>query len=795
MPDQPAAIQKIKIGVRELIEFVLRSGDLNLEFTAAGRSVEAIFAHQHVQRRRPAAYMPEVTVNHTIETEHLVLEVGGRIDGVWPRTDAAGRTETIIDEIKTSVLALKEFRADTFLERPRPLHWGQVKCYGYLYAARHQLKHVTLQLTYYHLDSGKLRELRQPVTFEELEAFFNDCIQRYLAWAETIAQWRVDRNHAIAGLAFPFAHYRPGQRELAVAVYRCIRDRGQLTAQAATGIGKTAAVLFPAIKALWEGHCTKIFYLTARTTGRTVAEKALDDMHHRGLRLKAVTLTAKDKICFDPQKACTPQECQYAKGHFDRLNPALFEAFEQDALTRSAITALATKHCLCPFEFSLELCNWADTVICDYNYAFDPQAYLRRFFLEDNAFALLVDEAHNLVDRSREMFSAQLSKQAFIDLRRRLKKRLPKLHRQLGRINTQLLALRKTCGGDDAHQITSDLPDKLLAALKRFLRLAEQWLKRNLKTAFREDLLNLFFEVNAFMRVTEILDSTYTVIHQRAKNELTIKLFCLDPSVQLGAATKRCRAAIFFSATMTPAVYFTRVFGCRPDTAHLVIPSPFPTRNFNLSAAHRISTLYKQRAHTKAQIAQYLHTLTAAQPGNYLFFFPSYAYLVMVHEEFTQIAFDGDIILQTPALDEAARDEFLAHFACDRKQSLAGFAVMGGIFGEGIDLVGKRLAGAAIVGVGLPGICVERDLIRDFFNTHEDSGFEYAYLYPGLNRVLQAAGRVIRTDDDIGVVLLIDQRYRTHRYRSLMPGHWQPNFVNDTDQLRNQLTQFWTDAR
>ncbi len=774
--------RELKIAVRELVEYVLRSGDLAFEFLGSSRPVEAIRAHQKIQNSRPATYRPEIAITHQVETDRFRLSIGGRIDGVY--TEAA---PVIIEEIKTT-----SRDPAYFVKNENPVHWGQAQTYAYIYGHQNGLEDIAVQLTYYQIDSGNYREIKRTFSISELEIFFNDLVSRYLEWAATLVDWCDRRDASIQDLEFAFDSYRPGQRRMAVEAYRTIRNRGQLLVQAATGIGKTIAVLYPAVKSLPESHNQKIFYLTARTTGQMVAEKAVAELRAKGLRLKSLTLTAKDKICFCPQSACHPDECEFARGHYDRINAAVEEIFKREAFTREQVVDTAKSFRVCPFEFSLELSIWADCIICDYNYAFDPRVYLRRFFQEENgAYIFLIDEAHNLVDRSREMFSAEIFKQPVLNVRRRLKKELPHVFKSLGRINAWLVKARKKCETSGNPLAEESLPEELTPLLRSFLFITERWLSKNIKTAFREDLLDLYFAISGFIRVADQYDNSYTTCYEKIGNDLKIKLFCVDPAVHLERALQRCRTAIFFSATMTPIDYFKQILGCEPTAPHLILPSPFPGENLGLFIADRISTYYRQRDQTVDQITRVVSTLVGQKSGNYLLYFPSYVYMRKIFDAYTARNPRIEIIMQTPGMTEPEREAFLLRFSQDNPQTLVGFAVMGGIFGEGIDLVGDRLVGAVVVGVGLPGISLERELIKEYFTHTLNAGFEYAYLYPGINRVLQAAGRVIRTENDRGVVLLIDQRYAQYQYKTLLREEWDPIRVHDPRQLADGLQRFW----
>jgi DNA excision repair protein ERCC-2 len=771
----------LSIGVRELVEFVLRSGDLKVEFAGASRASDAIRLHQKIQYARPAGYAPEVAVSYQAEAPGVVLAVGGRIDGVFE-----GAAVPVIDEIKTT-----RRNPEECLREENPLHWGQAKIYAFIYAAERGLPEVGVQLTYARLDTGETREARRHFGLTELQPFFEDVVARYLEWAVILLDWCRRRDDALRRLAFPFGAYRPGQREMVDAVRRTIGDGGRIFIQAATGIGKTMAVLFPAVRSLAERACEKVFYLTARTTGRLAAETALEELRARGLRLKSLALTAKEKACFNPERACSPEECDFARGHYDRLPAARRALFETDAWTADAVAAGARRFQVCPFEFALDLALWADLVVCDYNYAFDPKAYLRRFFLERTGdYAFLVDEAHNLVDRSREMFSAELRQQPFRDLRRAVKGALTAAYRCLGRINAWMLEARRRTEAAGAPKAERDAPETLYPLLRDFMAAAEKWLEKNLPAVFREELLERYFEAGGFLRVAEQFDESYAACYEALPRDLRVKLFCIDPSRQIGDALNRCRSAVFFSATLTPLEYFQTMLAS-DDARALSLPSPFPAENLAVFVADRLSTYYRHRDRTRSEVAQILRRLVQPHPGNYLLFFPSYQYLRLVLESFRSSSPDIDVLVQEPGMSERQRESFLARFETDNPRTVVGFAVMGGIFGEGIDLVGTRLSGAAVVGVGLPAVGLERELIRDYFAERLERGFEYAYMYPGINRVLQAAGRVIRSETDRGVVLLIDQRYGSEHYRALLPEHWSPLRVGTHEKLAENLRGFW----
>jgi DNA excision repair protein ERCC-2 len=777
------------LSVRSLVEIVLQSGDLTAGgFQRRDRAQLGTQGHKHVQRSRPAGYQPEVEIAYRVEDAAVPLEIRGRIDGLY-----ASEAPVIIEEIKTTTLSL-----DLVSEDHNRLHWAQAQCYAYMFAKQQNLNEVSVHLTYYHLDSRKEKTFQRIFTLAELDAFFQNLITTYLEWFRKVLAWQTRRDQSIQQLEFPYADYRPGQREMAVAVYKTIRDKGRLYVQSPTGVGKTIAALFPAVKALGQGLAAKIFYLTAKTPGRLVAEKALEDMRRANLHFRSVTLTAKEKICFCPPAICDPEVCIYARGYFDKVKKALEEIDRHQAFSRPLIEELAQKHEICPFEFSLDLALWVDCIICDYNYAFDPRVYLHRFFdICTEPYIFLIDEAHNLPDRARAMYSAELDKKSVLELQHTLKPHLPVLAKQLSGINKIMLGIRKACQAEDKEALVEDkLPAELLKAVREFTQKAEDWLVLNQAAEFRQLLLEFYFLCNNYLRTAEYFDTFYVSYFERqGQSDLKAKLFCLDPAPMLAGPLERSQSAIFFSATLLPMDYFTKLLTGASDHPKRIFQSPFPTENVSLLIYNGISTKYTQRADSYATIAAAIETICRAHVGNYLVFFPSYAYLTAVLELLKERFPEKQLLVQDRGMQEAERESFLNQFSAGNQETLVGLAVMGGVFGEGIDLVGERLIGAIIVGVGVPQVCLERDLIKNYFDQQEVSGFAYAYQYPGFNRVLQATGRVIRTDTDRGIIVLIDERFTQARYRHLFPSHWQGfQIIQNNDQLKDKLERFWLQA-
>ncbi|QUH18864.1 ATP-dependent DNA helicase [Alkaliphilus sp. B6464] len=775
--------KEVVISIRSLVEFVLMSGDLDSRFTGSSRALEGTRAHQKIQKSYGEEYTPEVTLKYSFEYESYKMTVQGRADGILIEEN-----NVVVDEIKSTTISL-----DLLDENKSLTHWGQAKCYGYIYAKEKNLEVIDIQLTYYNLDTDETKKFRKSFNFEELEVFFYQLIKDYYNWVDTLETWKLKRDISIKELQFPFLDYRKGQRELAVAVYRTIREEKRLFAQAPTGIGKTISTLFPTVKAIGEGITSKIFYLTAKTITRQVAEEAFSKMRDGGLRFKTVTLTAKDKICFEKGKKCTPEECGFAKGHFNRLRDGLKDLFNnEDGFTREVIEKYALKHNICPFEFSLDIALWADGVICDYNYAFDPRVYLKRFFMDEKGdYTFLIDEAHNLVDRSRTMFSAELNKKAFLDQKRIMKDKSPKISKALHHLNTFMISMNKQCG-EASFYMQKEEPKEIYPLLGNFIREAEEWLKEGNKEEGYEDLLELYFNTFTFLKIAEFYDERYLTYVEKKNRDVILKIFCLDPSYLLGEAIKRGKSAIFFSATLTPLQYFKEIFGGNEEDYCVRLGSPFDSDNLCLIVADYISTKYRDRDNSYMPIVDTIANVVEGRKGNYFVFFPSYQYLRRVFDLFMEKYPHIAVIAQESTMTEEQREEFLNRFEIQFDNTLVAFGVLGGIFSEGIDLVGDRLIGAIIIGVGLPQLSLEVNLIMDYFNDKKNKGYEYAYLFPGMNKVLQGAGRVIRTEKDKGIVCLIDDRFTSHSYQRLFPPEWKHfKRANNGKNLSYHIDEFW----
>ena len=777
-------MEAIKISVRNLVEFVLRCGSIDSRFGGFDRANEGSRIHRKLQKAAGKNYRAEVFFHSNWQVDGINYALEGRADGVIEEDDAY-----VIDEIKTTA-APTEWLTEDF----NPVHWAQAKCYAAFLCEEKQLERVVVQLTYYQVDTDEIIRHRKEFSRTQLQDFLNETLRLYAPWAALEKEWRQTRNESLKALTFPFTDYRPGQYRLARAVYLTICEKGRLFAAAPTGTGKTMSTLFPALKALGESHGERIFYLTAKTITRQAAEDALARLraHCPGLRLKALTLTAKDKICPMEQRECTPEACPYANGYYDRINEALFRFLNQtDEFTRENILAFSAENHLCPFELALDLSNWCDCIICDYNYLFDPVVSLKRFFTDGGDFVFLIDEAHNLLDRARSMYSAKLSKTAFWDVKKSLGKEGGKLKKALLKINREWLSLREQMqDSENRFLLCREGKEAFVRALPSFTTAAEEWLEEHRDGEVHNQILQLYFEVRFFLKIWEMYDEHFTTLISLFGQDVSLELLCLDPSSFLNDSMKLGRASVLFSATLTPVDYFIETLGGGESAKRILLESPFPQENFQLLTADAISTKYADRQDSLDTVCEMIHTCIHSKKGNYLVFFPSHRYLADVYERFLAQFDETGVLVQQPSMDEEEKEAFLAHFTAD--SALAGFCVLGGIFSEGVDLPGNRLIGCVIVGVGLPQIGPRQDALRSYYEETRGEGFAYAYQYPGMNKVLQAAGRVIRTEKDRGVILLIDTRYRRADYRMLFPPHWNnARSVRTKEELSSALDAFW----
>lgn len=973
--------QEVRVSVRSLVEFILRHGDIDNRYKTAPENAmqEGSRIHRMIQRRMGAEYQAEVSLKYTQVTESYVLVVEGRADGILRHEGTV-----TIDEIKGTYRDLARLTA------PARLHIAQARCYAYMYGLQQNLEKVRVRMTYCNMETEELKYFYEEYSFEELEKWFQELISAYRKWADYTCEWRAIRQGSIQGLEFPFP-YRAGQRELAGNVYKTIYHKKKLFLEAPTGVGKTISTVFPAVQAMGKGMGEKLFYLTAKTITRTVAEDTLNLLRKKGLRMKSVILTAKEKICFMDETECNPAYCPYAQGHYDRVNDAVFDLItSRENFNREQVEAYAQKHRVCPFEMCLDVSMFADAVICDYNYLFDPHVYLKRFFAEgsEGNYIFLIDEAHNLLERGREMYSAVLVKEQFMELRRELKKTLmseigksrkkaefsgqmtldmtlnmtqdltqasdngtsagaeegetefrktalwdtvvysekydggmpgeyepgaagkgmaeggvcgavsedsntkddsweretgesgeerksgrrsqwesmpetneqdavtesdaddedstepafkghggrsvlvrrgyaEKMMHHLDKCNKELLALKRECG---QYRIVETI-ERFAQNLTRLHTAMEDYLaeQEESRPEVFEMLLDFYFEISHFLLIYELVDENY-VKYTRTGDDgsFSVKLFCVNPRENLKNCMFRGRSTILFSATFLPIQYYKKLLGGEEEDYEVYAQSVFHPARRALLIAQDVTSKYTRRSEEEyCKIARYIEEIVRNRHGNYMVFCPSHAFMRIIYEKYVD-NFGGEervCIVQGESMNEEEREEFLGYFrnSCDTESGmeqdtsvtqdgrflqetgqelrqgqeqtedriLIGFCVLGGIFSEGIDLKNDSLIGAIIVGTGLPQVSGENEILKGYFDGNGEDGFDYAFRYPGMNKVLQAAGRVIRTVEDVGIIALLDERFLQYSYRRLFPREWENFETVSVNTVAKRVERFW----
>ena len=777
----------IRISVRNLVEFILREGDIDNR-TGGGQDPENMQMgsriHRKIQRQMGSDYQAEVPLKTEIVCDGFTLKIEGRADGLIHTKE-----QVMVDEIKGVLRELDR------VQEPAGIHLAQAKCYASMVAEQEGLDEIGVQMTYCQMETEEVKRFQYSYQSNELKAWFDEVIRQYEKWAKFQIEWRKARNASIKGVEFPFP-YRKGQRDLAVSVYRTILRKKKLFIQAPTGVGKTISTVFPAVKAVGEELGEKIFYLTAKTITRTVAEQAFETLREQNLKFKVITLTAKEKICFCEETSCNPDDCPYAKGHFDRVNDAVYELLmQEDVMSREVLESQARKHKVCPFEMALDVSTWVDGVICDYNYVFDPDARLRRFFAEGGVggYLFLIDEAHNLVERGRQMYSAELCKEDFLAVKKLVKGEAPRFAKRLEACNKILLTMKKECENYKVLDNISHFGIQLMNVLSETDRYLEECVDKEV----RETVLDFYFQVRSFLNIYDGLDENYVVYTEYQEDgRFVLKLFCVNPAANLQKCLDKGNSAVFFSATLLPIKYYKRLLSTEKDNYAVYIDSSFDTKKRLLMNGVDVSTRYTMRSREMYQrYAAYIFRVVKAKMGNYLIFFPSYRFMEDVYQEFTQLLASDkeemELVIQQQHMDEEERENFLRAFEMGREKSLIGFGILGGIFSEGIDLTNEKLIGTLIIGTGLPQVCNEREILKSYFEQKGLSGFDYAYRYPGMNKVLQAAGRVIRTEDDRGVILLLDERFQREKGKEIFPKEWADCERCRLDIVEEKIRLFW----
>ena len=774
----------VRISVRNLVEFILRNGDLVSGSGTADKEamLKGSRLHRKIQKQMGSHYQPEVSLKKDTEYDDLILRVEGRADGIFLQDE-----QFCIDEIKGVYKKLE------LMEEPVLVHRAQALCYAWIYLDAHDLEKIDIQMTYAHLDTEVIKRFRETLTRAELKQWYEELTDSYHKWLAYQIEWRKKRNESMENLEFPFA-YRKGQRKMVSGIYHAISKKEQIFIQAPTGVGKTMSAVFPAVRAIGQGMAETVFYLTARTITRTVAQDAFEILRDRGLLFKVITITAKEKLCFCDKPECDPEKCPYAKGHYDRINDAVYELWTtEQSFDRETLLRHAQKWQVCPFEMSLDLAIWMDGVICDYNYVFDPNVCLKRFFGENVSgnYLFLIDEAHNLVDRGREMYSASICLNNVIETRKFVKPYSQKLWKKLGKVKKQMEELRQNCGEWKVEENAGVLPISLLSVQGEL----DQFLEESPAQEVVDGILDFYFEVRDFLNISELVDDNYVVYTAFDENgRFYMKLFCVNPAENLQKCLDKGNSTVFFSATLLPLQYYRKMLSTRSENFGMYVESPFEQKKRCLMICRDVSSKYTRRGYEEyRKIAEYIARMSWQKKGNYMVFFPSYRLMEDVYQVY-QDEFSVSwvrCISQHASMTELEREEFLEEFTEETEETLVGFCVMGGIFSEGIDLIGDRLIGAAVVGTGLPQVNCEREILKGYYDEKGEQGFDYAYRYPGMNKVLQAAGRVIRTKEDTGAILLMDERFLNRDYRNLFPREWNDACTCTLGNVEKHLQAFW----
>ena len=775
---------QLHISVRNLVEFIFREGDIDNRSSramSADAMMEGTRIHRKIQSSMGKEYQAEVPLSLVVEGDLYELTVEGRADGIFTEDG-----KCFVDEIKGM------YRRVELFEKPVFVHRAQAMCYAYIFALQNNMETIGIQMTYCNLETEQTKYFREEFSFEEIKKWFDDLMEEYGKWATFQCEMKNQRQASIKELNFPF-EYRPGQKKLVSDVYRTIMRQKLLFMQAPTGVGKTISTIFPAVKAVGEELADRIFYLTAKTITATVAKETFALLEKNGYRAKTIQITAKEKLCPCDEMECNPVTCPYAKGHFDRVNDAVFDLLHRcEMIERDDILSQADRYTVCPFELCLDTASWCDNIICDYNYVFDPNVYLKRFFQEGikGDYIFLIDEAHNMVERSRQMYSAQIYKEDFLTVKRIMKEHSRSIEKALEKCNKILLGMKRECENYTVY----DTFGNMVFSFMRLMTFLDEFLQKANEFPGKKDVMDFYFELRNFLNIYDLVDEHYVMYSElEADGRFMLKLFCVDPSLNIQKRLDKGKSAVFFSATFLPVNYYKSLLSTKKDNYAIYADSTFDSKKRLLAMATDVSTRYTRRSRSEYErIAGYINAVVTQKTGNYMVFFPSYKMMNDVADIYCEkYADETELMLQKNNMSEAEREEFLDRFSDESDRTLVAFGIMGGIFGEGIDLKNDRLIGAIVVGTGLPQISNERTILKDYYDAENGCGFDYAFRYPGINKVLQAAGRVIRTTEDTGVILLLDERFWQREYDLLYPREWSDRKPCNIANVGKLVADFW----
>ena len=771
----------LELSVHELVDFLLRNGDIDNRIYNSSTMQEGTLIHALYQSRQSANYLSEYFLSETFNVDDFEITLEGRADGIIDLGNSA-----VIDEIKSTVVPL-----DEYYESQKEWHLGQAKCYALMYAHQKGYDSISIKLTYIHqIDKSTLVKTFDYLT-SELERDINNLLVEYIEFFKIIFEKKIKRNESAKTLEFPFSNFRDGQKELAKYTYGIAKKGGILFVEAPTGIGKTISTLFPSVKSFATSDNDKIFYLTAKNSGKDMAFNAAKLLLDNGLKASAIEILAKDKVCFCPGKACNPDECPFAKDYYTKIRKIIKDSIlNRNLFSTEDIIAIAKHNAICPFELSLDLSLYNDIIVCDYNYFFDPLVYLKRFFDSDASNVLvLVDEAHNLVPRARSMYSASFDSFTYKKVKRSL------IHFEHKKFKNAQKRMTKFFNQFNEFPIGETKIDMLtssdLRGIENYL-VACSDINKNHHGVVTDEFTDFYFELNKFFKLIELYDESFALfVSKKNEKDCRVNLFCIDPSEHIKRTIDQVKGKIFFSATLSPSDYYIDIIGGYRNNPMLALPSPFEKDHLKLLVAPKISTRYKHRQETAPLVANYIKEFVSHKVGNYFVYLPSYEYLNLILPYLGCDYFE--LLVQEKDMSEAEKEQFLSCFVDSPKKTMLGVAVLGGAFSEGIDLVGERIIGVAVVGVGLPQLCFERNLIKDYYDKTKKKGYEYAYISPGINKVMQALGRVIRSEKDRGIALLIDDRYLTEEYHDLFKTTYSNyEVVTSIDDIKEQVENFWS---
>ncbi|WP_428242581.1 ATP-dependent DNA helicase [Gynuella sp.] len=755
------------VSVRNLAEFCCKSGSLDLRFTPAPSGLEGIEGHQAIYSRRSDNYQSEISLVYQYQQ---LLCVRGRADGY-------DRDRHRIEEIKTYRGQLTRLP-----DNHKALHWAQARLYAAIYCEQHRHSEIGVALVYWHVDQKKETIEEKCFSAEELKLFLDDCVRVFMEWSRQLEVAMQQRSQLLEQLSFPYPEFRTGQRDFAESVYKAFRLQKKLIIEAPTGIGKTLAALFPALKAMMSGKFDKLVFLTAKTPGRVLVREALKKLQLDQSRvLRVVEMKARDKVCEHPDLACHGDSCPLANGFYDRLREARQAAFANAWLMADDVGDIASRFQVCPYYLAQEMLKWSDVLIADYNYWFDISAQIYGLSKANEWYTgLLIDEAHNLLDRGRSMYSAELSRKELLAAR--------KIHNHAGRkilerLNRRWLKIEKQW--PEGVHISGSLDKDLIGCLSRFVSDYSEYLTDEYEHGvLPQQHLEFYFSVIQFMGVAELFNHHFVMETEVEKTHAAIRLLNQIPAELLRERFAAAQSSVVFSGTLTPFAFFKDTLGLGEDCPVQQIASPFSAQQLNIKVITDISTRYLDRERSVDSVIDIIRCQLQRCPGNYLVFFSSFAYLEQVGSRLQHVVKDHRIIRQAASMSESERTEFMAAF--DQKINTLGLVVLGGAFGEGVDLPGEQLIGAFILTLGLPQLNQRNEALKKNMHQVFGHGYEYAYLFPGLQKVIQAAGRVIRGVNDSGYLILIDDRFFRANIQRLLPDWWRINNVTTQQFLNHQ---------